>query len=292
MLGANGIERLVRAGVQAFDLRLPQRTYGEHWSAAVHLTRKAWAAGAQVYCHSWEGSWDGRRSTARRGDGVHDAMWVSHRVELLEITANKGTHSIDGRRYFGDVGRYRGNFERDVWRGSNGHANPHADEYLAGFYDELERLGFRHSRSCDYLGFANPDRHYRDSDLDGDGHQDDTIPDWLPARVDRLAVMLYQTRARDMAEVLRMGLSAWPESQHVAVFVGVGRLDPQHGQIGDDDELLSFLRYVGARVEEVVLYVGHGAEGQLLVGHAGFPSLDLVVPRIHALHVRGSDVDA
>lgn len=287
-LRREGVARLVRAGVSCFDFRLPTQLFGASWEALVDLACWAWESGASVACHSWEGRWNGTRSTADAFEGVRDARFVVARILDLEREAvGRGLPVLLAR-----VARYRANWERDVWRGANGRANPKADEYMATFLDAFS-FGYREGKSWasaapafDYLGFANPDRHYIDADADADGHQDDTIPSWLSARIDRLALMLYQTRAADMLEVLDLGLKAWSAKHDLACFVGVGRIDRQHGQIGDDDELARFLEAAPPELVELVLYVGNGAEAQLLTGHAGFPSLELVVPRLRALHPR------
>lgn len=290
-LRESGVQLLVEAGVNGLDLRLPSGTSGREWDALVDLAQWTWESGATVTVHSWEGRFDGTRATADRAEGRKDALAVVRRIKalqraVLERWLGDLPARIAGRPPLFDpaqleslahVEAYRGNFERDLWRGADGFANPSADDYL----DEFYLVFYEELRTCaaDYLGFGNPDVHYKDSDIDRDGHQDDTIPEDLPNRVRRVALMVYQSTESDMMTVIERNLAPWGELDF-AIFVGVGRLDAKQGQVGNLKALIGVLRRRLSRLVEVVFYVGFGAEGQLLVGHAGYPALVQAVPQV------------
>ncbi len=311
-LGREGVKRLLDAGISCLDLRLPSGLFGAEFEALADLAQWTWELGGDVAVHSWEGRFDGDKATADGPEGVKDAQSVVRRIKALEAAVlarlRRGdsdtalwivTRWRDKQREAGDakwmtydadvalerairVKVYRANFERDVWRGKSAggdkrFANPLADDYIdrffSTFYDEL--------RTCfaDYLGFGNPDGHYVNSDLDGDGHQDDTIPADLPSRVRRAALMVYQSAEADMRAVITKNRAPWGDLD-LSLYVASGRIDKSTGQVGSLKAIKAIVRNPPKGVVEIVFYIGFGAEGQLLTGHAGFPAVVEAVPEL------------
>lgn len=281
IVGTNGLKQLVDAGITTFDFRLPETIKSAQWAPMQELASDAYALGARIVVHSWEGRFDGVKATADKTEGAKDAKSVCERIRQLEVEINEDIGKAFDQPGAFRVFAYRGNFERDVWRGPeiNGKrlANPLAHEYVDAFLTTF--YGINRTAQFHYLGFANPDRHYSGSDLNNDGVQDDVIPaDWAN-RVQMVAIMAYQSTASSLKSVIDDGINAWGGID-AAICVGVGRIDKSQGQVGSPIAIRQYLATAPASVVEVVFYVGNGASGQILKGHSGFPALVNFVPTL------------
>lgn len=252
------LDRVFACGIAGVDVRIARLDYGPT-KAERELARVVSEARLEVRCHAWVGH--------RSGD-----------VAAVDAAMGKRDGHIAGAQCAGlGAKSFGANAERDVWRGPNGRAHPGAVDYLDAFADYFHEAN--HLADLDYLGFADPAWHYRAADLDGDGVPDNVIPLHVRAEFVRVGVMAYQTRLEDVRKTIARALRRWPEhaeSQDVVPWLGVGRLDGDGFMVGSAEASAVVARECG----EATFYVGFGAIGQLLDGHARHPPLVALVPKI------------
>jgi hypothetical protein len=252
--------RLMQCGISAVDIRvaLPYRGPSASDYRLAALVRDA---GLEVRCHGWAGVSNGTAaeiSKANRASGEEQGKRAAANAALL------------------GAARYGCNAEHHVWRGPNGTANPKAVDFLSGFLDTF--YAENRDAHCDYLGYPAPEYHYRPIDADGDGDIDTEIPEEERVRWSRCAVMAYQTRPAAVLASIERAAKRWPEHE-LEAWVGVGRIDRTVGQVGSEEATKAAVRRCG----RVTLYVGFGAQGQLLDGHSGHRALVAFVPELVAI---------
>lgn len=252
-----GLEHFLLCGIAGVDIRIASLDHGLT-KAEIELARIVSEAGLELRCHSWLGHRSGDSAQVDGAMGLRDGRLAGQYTLCL------------GAKSFGC------NAERDVWRGERGHAHPNAVEYLQRF-----NLGFREqaiTRPINYVGLADPRYHYRPADLDGDGVNDAEIPLRLREEYQRVGVMAYQSRLDHIQRVLARAEKRWPEHKgRIVPWLGVGRVGDA-GVVGNAEASTVIARQYG----EVTFYVGFGAIGQLLEGHAQHPPLVQLIPQILA----------
>lgn len=211
------------------------------------LCKAVVAAGLELRIHAWVG----RRgptgsSIVTADDGERQGK------QLAELASQVG------------AARVGVNAERDVWRGPERPSNPgrhFAHPGAVEFLDALCSSFYEHNRAAflDYLGFAVPAWHFsRTASSD--------IPAELQRRFGRVCVMAYQSTVPAIMQTLDRAEGLWRlHSPHqVEPWVGVGRVGTD-GQVGSE----SASRWAWDRYGRITFYVGFGAIGQLVEGHAG-----------------------
>ncbi len=267
VMGDDGLAKLLASPIAGLDLRLPESYPGprsEWWRGCERLAVEAVEAGKPYRCHAWVGKrGPGGNSVADAREGERDALAVAEMLGRLSIASGSCEEA------FGT------NAERDVWAGPDGFANPSAVEFndsFAGAYYEARRASH-----LDYLGFSDPDFFYRDRDADGDGRSDDELPDWVARRYRRPVVMAYQQAEAQLRKKLERAFRVWGAThERMGTYLPCGRLDAKVGQVGDERAIKALLRSPPPYLEDATLYVGIGAEGQLVHGHAGHASVAAV----------------
>lgn len=258
-LGAR-LDSVFACGISGVDVRIasPLRpSRDEH-----ELVRLVLAAGLEARIHAWAG--------VRAADGTSKATAADGDRQGRGLAASAAA--------FGVTALASGNFERDVWRGPGRFANPHAVDFIEAF-----ALGARaENPSCALgdLGFADPDEHYADADLDHDGDLDDELPEHVVMHFARRGVMAYQSDAAGVRKKLAKGRAVAAPGQPVSWWGSVGRLDPKAGVVGNPAVTRAICSERVSGIDEWVGYVGFGAIGQLLDGHAKHTPLVNLVPQI------------
>lgn len=268
VLGHRG-EEFMKCGIEGINLRLPKSVSQiDYWESLCRLAVTAIEAGIKYSVHSWVGSRhrDGH-SESNQLTAIPDAVNVAHMIYELKMEVGFAPF------------RYGCNAERDVWRGTDGHANPAANRYMKQFASLLKDL--ETGSDVEYLGFADPDVHYVDSDLDNDGQNDDELAPDTRAEFSQCQVMAYQSSLQQITSVIDRAAAAWPEHD-LGVFVGCGRVDKVHGVIGNELASKHIILNPPPRLRELTFYVGNDAEKQLLVGNKTHASIyDIVTSLVN-----------
>lgn len=248
----------MKCGIAGINLRLPTSpSDSDAWAATRRLISTALECGIKYSVHSWVGSRNSEGiSTADERQATLDAVSVAYMIHQLrkEVGASPRGYGI--------------NAERDVWRGPGGRANPLANAYLRRFGTLFSKL--ETGSELEYMGFADPDVHYTDSDVDHDGQQDDEIAEHVKALFGRVHVMAYQSKEAEIRTVIKRATTVW-RAQEIGVFVGCGRIDKQLGTVGNESATKALA--LDNNIRELTYYVGNDAEKQLLVGHSGHASI-------------------
>ncbi len=248
---------LRRCGVSGIDVRIANPARGpsrEETTLAGTVVRH----GFGLRCHAWAGV---------RGPGgisVADSRWGHKQGEELAVCAT----------LLGVTELASGNFERDVWRGPDGHANPKAVDYIDAYIDAFHAKN--HGCFLGDLGFANPDVHYLDADLDHDGDNDDEIPEWLVIKFKRRGIMAYQSDRGSILKKLEEGRKV-SAGLPLTWWGSVGRLGSDGKVVGSASATLSILTNPPKDVDEWVGYVGFGAIRQIMDGNVHHRSLITLV---------------
>lgn len=254
------VEDFMKCGIAGINLRLPKNASQiDYWESLCCLAATAVEAGIKYSVHSWVGSRHrSGRSEANQLTAIPDAVNVAHMI--YKLTDAAGEPPL----------RYGSNAERDVWRGPGGRANPDANRYLKQFATLLTSL--ETGAEVEYLGFADPDVHYADSDADKDGQKDDEVAPETRVLFSQCQVMAYQSSLNQITSVVDRARAAWP-GHSLGVFVGCGRVDSIHGVIGSEAASRHIITNPVANLRELTFYVGNDAERQLLVGNKSHASI-------------------
>ena len=255
-LKAAAWEAIVECGIKGIDIRVSWPTSGTSKDER-QLAKCVLKAGLEVRCHGWVGRSVDGVAVAGFADGLRQGGWMGSAGRQLGA---------------GFVGM---NAEKDVWRGPDGKANPGALAFYKGFY---EGSLMAHSEGLlQDVGFADPREHYTTADLDGDRHPDNLIPLEVSELFDRKGVMAYQSHESVLKRKLARGRAIAGPAVPLTWWGSVGRIDKQHGVVGSYHATLKGCRERWSDLDEWVGYVGFGAIGQLVEGHATHPPLvDLV----------------
>lgn len=258
------LRRFLRCGIDALDIRVESLRRGpsEHERALADVAR---AVGLRVRCHAWVGVRD-------LATGASAATRETGLVQGAQLAA--AGHALGAESA-------AANAERDVWRGVGRHANPRGAEVLDGLAE-----GFHGSTSTlhlDHVGFGDPAWHYGTSDVDGDGRLDAEIPEDVELRYRLSMVMAYGSSVPDIETRLGRAKAVWQHhaAEHIEPWLGPGRIDKRDGQVGSAWASAEIIR----RYRRGCLYVGGGAMGQLLVGHPGHMSIEMLVRAIREEHL-------
>lgn len=248
----NRLERALTCGIVGLDIRLVNPAEGPSKAEAA-LAAIASECAIEVRCHAWAG--------VRAPDGTSKAVAAdgTRQGRALALAAAKISATIAS-----------GNFERDVWRGPNGCANPKAVDFIDAYIDAAHAAvpGMR----VGDLGFADPDEHYRDADLDHDGDIDDELPEHVVNQFARRGLMAYQNTPEAVRAKLAKG-RAIAGSVPCSWWGSVGRVEKDGTVIGDAATTRAIWEDRPSAIDEWVGYVGFGAIGQVLDGHARHPAL-------------------
>jgi len=258
-LGAEKLEQVFTCGIYGIDIRVALPARGPSKSELA-LAKAAHARGLGVRCHAWAGVRSATTdiSVADAASGKIQGTELAVCADLLDVT---------------DLAS--GNFERDVWRGPNRMANPKAVDFIDAYIDAF----LVKNRACNIgdLGFADPDVHYVDADLDHDGDNDDELPEWLVQQFFRRGIMAYQSAESDIRKKLEEGRKV-SGGRPLSWWGSVGRIDKATQKpVGSAAATRAILASPPKGVDEWVAYVGFGAIGQLLDGNPRHPSLASIV---------------
>jgi len=259
-LGAR-LDSVFACGISGVDVRIESLKRGPSKDER-ELVRLVAAAGLAPRIHTWAGvrAPDGT-SKATTAEGAKQGDRLAHIAKSLGVT---------------DLAS--GNFERDVWRGPGRYANPQAVDFIESFAGYFRAA----NPECALgdLGFADPDEHYVDADLDKDGDLDDELPEHVVMQFARRGVMAYQSDAASVRKKLAKGRAVAAPDQPLSWWGSVGRLDPKLGVVGNPAVTRAICSERVSGIDEWVGYVGFGAIGQLLDGHAKHTPLVNLVPQI------------
>jgi len=249
-------DRVAECGIAGIDVRISWPKGGPT-KAEQGLASRVRGAGLELRCHGWVGRSTNGIAIAGALDGFTDGWRMGAAAQSLAATF---------------VGM---NAEKDVWRGLGGKANPGALDFYRGFH-EGSLKAYPTGRLQD-VGFSDPREHYQTADLDGDGHPDNLIPRDVAELFDRKGVMAYQSSESTLKRKLERGRTIAGPGVPLTWWGSVGRIDRDHGVIGSYSATLKGCRERWAGIDEWVGYVGFGAIGQLVQGHATHrPLVDLV----------------
>lgn len=250
-------DAVVECGIKGIDIRVSWPKGGPT-KPELELAKRVHAAGLEVRCHGWVGRADKDDfAIATEADGIEQGGWLG------DAAAELGA---------GMVGP---NAEHHVWRGRERRANPHALDFYRGLH--VGALKRHPLILLQDVGFADPREHYRPADLDGDGLPDAFIPQSVAELFDRKGVMAYQSTEAVLKRKLARGRAIAGPAVPLTWWGSVGRIDKVHGVVGDYHVTLEGCRERWSDIDEWVGYVGFGAIGQLVTGHAAHPPLiDLV----------------
>lgn len=257
-LGSHDLARVFGCGLLGIDIRVARPDLGPSPDER-RLAELVHGAGLEVRCHAWVG--------VRAADGTSAAR-ARHGAVLGKALGTWAT--MLGAQMAS------GNFERDVWRGPNGGANPDAvefvDQYITAFYDENRTAWLAD------LGFADPSEHYRAADLDGDGDLDNELPARVVTRFARRGIMAYQGDPGVVRRKLERGRKVAGPTMALSWWSSVGRKDPRTGEVvGRASTTLRGCAERWAGIDEWVGYVGFGAASQLVQGNSEHPALVALV---------------
>ena len=250
-------DAVVECGIKGIDVRIAVPRSGPT-RAERDLSSRVRAAGLDLRVHGWVGHLGlNGYSIAGHHSGTLCGEWMGEAGAKTEATM---------------VGM---NAEKDVWRGPNGHANPTALDFYRGFHQgslEAYPTGLLQD-----VGFSDPREHYREADLDEDGHPDNLIPRDVAELFDRKGVMAYQSSESVLKRKLARGRDIAGPGVPLTWWGSVGRIDKDHGVVGSYEATLRGCRERWSGIDEWVGYVGFGAIGQVVQGHATHgPLVDLV----------------
>ncbi len=229
-------QKIADSGLAWIDARLRSPGSGK-------ILADARAMGLELRGHDWDGetppgkSWSIADEASGRVDGYKAAV----------------------RAIAAGVSVYSANFEVDVWRGEKpGYANPHADEYMEAFFDAFDERTRGTGMRVRYLGFSNPEYFYKTSDLDLDGHPDNTIPGWLlDGRIEGCSAMVYQGQRTAIRKTLDRARKVWSDKL-VEAYAGTGRVDAAGDCIGNDAAWTEIAK--AGEVPAISFYVGYTAK--------------------------------
>ena len=258
-LGTQKLDKVFRCGIVGVDVRIASIAHGPT-KDEIDLVRRVLDAGLSARIHTWAGvrlGTDGP-SKATASDGTRQGKLLADMTRALKVTSLAS-----------------GNFERDVWRGPGRYANPKAVDFIEAYIDAFRAS----SPGCALgdLGFADPDEHYVDADLDKDGDVDDELPEHVVMQFARRGIMAYQSDAASVRNKLAKGRAVAAEGQPLSWWGSVGRVDPKAGVVGSFAVTQELCIAQPSGIDEWVGYVGFGSIGQLLDGHAKHPPLVALV---------------